>query len=180
MQPTALRLRSGQAPAVGKGRKEGPSPEGAKENLAHTAANLVIHVIFSTKERRPFIAPELRNDLVAYLGGIVRELGGTALIINGTADHVHMLMRIRPAQTVAEVMRVVKANSSRWAHKKWKAGFAWQTGYGSFSVSESNVPAVSRYIANQEEHHQKRSFQEEFVAFLKKNKIPYDERYIWD
>jgi putative transposase len=148
--------------------------------VAHTAANLVIHVIFTTKGRRPFIAPEIRNHLLAYLGGIVRELHGTALIINGTADHVHMLIRIRPSQTVAEVMRVVKANSSRWVHQKWKAGFAWQTGYGSFSVSESNVPSVSRYIANQEEHHRKRSFQEEFVAFLKKNKIPYDERYIWD
>jgi REP element-mobilizing transposase RayT len=148
--------------------------------LAHTAANLVVHVIFSTKGRLPLIAPEIRNDLLAYIGGIVRELGGTALIINGTADHVHMLMRIRPAQTLADVMRVVKTNSSRWARRKWKAGFAWQTGYGSFSVSESNVPAVSRYIANQEQHHRTRSFQEEFVAFLKKNKIACDERYIWE
>ena len=122
----------------------------------------------------------MRNDLLAYLGGIVRELGGTALIINGTADHVHMLIRVRPAQSMADVMRVVKTNSSRWARRKWKAAFAWQTGYGSFSVSESNVPAVSRYIANQEQHHRTRSFQEEFVAFLKKNKIAYDERYIWE
>ena len=122
----------------------------------------------------------MRNGLLAYLGGIVRELGGTALIINGTTDHVHMLIRIRPAQTLADVMRVVKANSSRWARRKWKAGFAWQTGYGSFSVSESNVPAVSRYIANQEQQHRTRSFQEEFVEFLKKNKIAYDERYIWE
>ena len=148
--------------------------------MAHTAANLVIHAIFSTKGRRPFIAPEIRGDLLAYLGGIIRELGGTALIVNGTADHVHILMRIRPAQAVAEVMRVVKANSSRWARQQWQVRFAWQTGYGSFTVSESNVPAVSRYIADQEEHHKKRSFQEEFVAFLKKNKIAYDERYIWD
>jgi REP element-mobilizing transposase RayT len=148
--------------------------------LAHTAANLVVHVIFSTKGRLPLIAPEIRNDLLAYIGGIVRELGGTALIINGTADHVHMLMRVRPAQTLADVMRVVKTNSSRWARRKWKADFAWQTGYGSFSVSESNVPAVCRYIATQEEHHRTRSFQEEFVAFLKKNKIAYDERYIWE
>jgi putative transposase len=148
--------------------------------LAHTAANLVIHVIFSTKGRRPLIVPEMRTDLLAYLGGIVREMGGTALIINGTADHIHMLIRIRPAQAVAEVMRVVKANSSRWARQKWQARFAWQTGYGVFTVSESNVPAVSQYIATQEEHHKKHSFQQEFVAFLKKNKIPYDERYIWD
>jgi len=119
-------------------------------------------------------------DLFAYLGGIVRELRGTAFIINGTADHVHMLVRIRPAQAVAEVARIVKTNSSRWAHEKWRSPFAWQTGYGAFSVSESNVPDVSRYISNQPEHHRKRSFQQEFVAFLKKNKIAYDERYIWD
>jgi putative transposase len=89
-------------------------------------------------------------------------------------------MRIRPAQSVAEVARVVKANSSRWVREKGNTDFAWQTGYGAFSVSESNVAAVSKYIATQEEHHRKRSFQDEFVAFLKKNKIAYDERYIWN
>ena len=148
--------------------------------MAHTVGNVVIHLIFSTKSRQPLITPEMCSDLFAYLGGIVRELRGTALIINGTADHVHMLIRIRPAQSVAEVARIVKTNSSRWAHEKWHSPFAWQTGYGAFSVSESNVPEVSRYIANQPEHHRKRSFQQEFVAFLKKNKIAYDERYIWD
>ncbi|MGB9072706.1 MAG: transposase [Terriglobales bacterium] len=91
-----------------------------------------------------------------------------------------MLLRIRPVHSAAEVVRVVKANSSRWARRKWKSDFAWQTGYGVFSVSESNVAAVARYIATQEEHHRKRSFQQEFAAFLQKNKIPYDERYIWD
>jgi REP element-mobilizing transposase RayT len=114
-----------------------------------------------------------------YLGGIVREMHGTALIINGTADHVHMLVRIRPVQAAAEIARIVKANSSRWVKEKWKVRFAWQTGYGAFSVSESSVPAVSRYIAMQEEHHKKRTFQEEYVAFLKKNTIDYDERYVW-
>lgn len=104
---------------------------------------------------------------------------GTALIVNGTADHVHMLVRIRPVHAVAEVARVVKTNSSCWVHQKWNVQFAWQTGYGAFSVSESNVSAVSRYIAKQEEHHQKLTFQEEYLAFLKKNNIAYDERYIW-
>jgi putative transposase len=147
--------------------------------LAHTAGNVVVHYIFSTKARRPLITDEVRADLFAYLGGIIREMRGTALIINGTTDHVHILVRIRPVQSVAEVARVVKANSSRWAREKCSE-FAWQTGYGVFSVSESNVPAVSKYIANQEEHHRKKSFQEEFLAFLKKNRIAYDERYIWD
>lgn len=126
------------------------------------------------------MTPEIRVDLFAYLGGIVREMHDTAVIINGTADHIHMLIRIRPAQAVAEVARVVKANSSRWVRAKWKMEFAWQTGYGAFSVSESNVPAVSRYIAEQEQHHKKRNFQEEYLAFLKKNKVSYDERHVWD
>jgi putative transposase len=104
---------------------------------------------------------------------------GTALIINGTNDHVHMLIRIRPAQATSEITRVVKANSSRWAKEKWDIPFAWQTGYGAFSVSESNVPAVCRYIATQEEHHKKLTFQQEYVAFLRRHKISYDERYIW-
>jgi putative transposase len=148
--------------------------------LAHTAGNLVVHLIFSTKGRRPLITPEIRTDLFAYLGGIIREMHGTALIINGTADHVHMLIRIRPVHAAAEIARVVKSNSSRWVRDKWNPQFAWQTGYGAFSVSESNVPTVARYIAGQEEHHKKRTFQQEYVAFLKRNKVAYDERYIWD
>ncbi|MGA2858302.1 MAG: IS200/IS605 family transposase [Candidatus Sulfotelmatobacter sp.] len=152
--------------------------------MSHTAGNLVLHLIFSTKGRQPLITSEIRDDLFAYIGGIIREMHGTELIINGTADHVHMLIRIRPVQAAAEIARVVKTNSSRWANEKWphekNARFAWQTGYGAFSVSESNVPAVSRYITAQGDHHKKRTFQEEYVAFLKANKIAYDERYIWD
>ncbi len=148
--------------------------------MSHTSGNILLHFIFSTRGRRPLIGPEFRQDLFAYLGGIVRSLDGTALAINGASDHVHMLVRIRPAQSAAEIARVVKTNSSRWAREKWKPDFAWQTGYGVFSVSESNVGAVSKYIAGQEEHHKKHSFQEEFVAFLKKHGVPYDERYLWD
>jgi REP element-mobilizing transposase RayT len=148
--------------------------------VAQTCGNVVVHLIFSTKQRQPLIEPDIRSDLFAYLGGIVRELRGTALIVNGTCDHVHLLVRIRPAQSVAEVARIVKANSSGWLRKKGHREFAWQSGYGVFSVSESSIPAVTKYIATQEEHHRKRSFQEEFVAFLKRNKVAYDERYIWD
>jgi len=126
------------------------------------------------------LKPNFRPDLFAYLGGIIREMGGTALMINGTADHVHMLVRVRPAHSPAETVRVAKANSSRWVHEKWNSDFAWQTGYGVFSVSESNVAGVTRYIAEQEKHHRKLSFQEEYVAFLKRNNVAYDERYIWD
>ena len=91
-----------------------------------------------------------------------------------------MLVRIRPAQSAAEIVRIVKVNSSKWVRGKWSSNFAWQTGYGVFSVSESSVPAVKKYIAEQGEHHRKHSFQEEFLAFLKKNHVEYDERYIWD
>jgi putative transposase len=148
--------------------------------VAQTCGNVVVHLIFSTKLRKPLIGPDIRSDLFAYLGGIVREMHGTALIVNGTCDHVHMLIRIRPVQSIAEIARVVKTNSSGWIRKKGHNEFGWQAGYGAFSVSESNVPAVTEYIATQEEHHRKRSFQEEFVSFLKKNNVVYDERYIWN
>jgi REP-associated tyrosine transposase len=148
--------------------------------LAHTLGNIVIHLIFSTKDRQPLITLSLKPDLLAYLGGIVREMQGTALIVNGTEDHVHMLVRIRPVQSVAEVVRIVKTNSSRWLHEKWSREFAWQTGYGAFSVSESKIAGVTRYIAAQEEHHRKRSFQEELLSFLRKNNVSYDEAHLWD
>ena len=148
--------------------------------MSHTSGNILLHFIFSTAGRRPLIKPEFRNDLFAYLGGIVRELDGTALIVNGPDDHVHMLVRVRPAHSAAEIARVAKANSSRWVREKHSAGFGWQIGYGVFSVSESNVPEVTKYIADQEQHHKKQSFQDEFVAFLQKNHVEYDPRYIWD
>jgi putative transposase len=138
--------------------------------MSHTCGNIVLHLIFSTRERRPLIKPEFRSELFSYLGGIVREMHGSALIINGAADHVHMLVRTRPAQAPAEVARVVKTNSSRWVREKWSRNFGWQTGYGVFSVSESNVAAVTKYIASQEEHHKKHSFQDELC-------IPQEE---WD
>ena len=147
--------------------------------MPHTSGNILLHFIFSTANRRPLIKPEFRDDLFAYLGGIIREMHGTALIINGIDNHVHMLVRVRPIHSASEIARVVKTNSSRWVREKWKSDFAWQTGYGVFSVSESNVSVATKYIAEQEEHHKKHSFQEEFIAFLKKNKIAYDERYIW-
>jgi len=147
--------------------------------MPQTAGNLVIHLIFSTKARRPLITREIRDDLFAYLGGIIRETRGTALIVGGMADHVHMLVRIRPVHAAAEIVRIVKANSSRWLRANGNKNFAWQNGYGAFSVSESNVPAVARYIATQEDHHKNLTFQQEYIAFLKKNKVAYDERYIW-
>ena len=150
--------------------------------MPHTATNLLVHFIFSTKQRCPLIMPDFETDLHAYLGGIVRQIGGTALCVNGTRDHVHLLVRMPADHSVAEIARLIKTNSSRWVHGRWPEHerFAWQTGYGAFTVSESGAAAVRAYISNQQKHHRKRSFQEEFVAFLKKNGITVDERYLWD
>ena len=148
--------------------------------MSHTSGNILLHLIFSTHGRRPLIKPEFRDDLFAYLGGIVREMHDTALIVNGAPDHVHMLIRVRPAHSAAEIARIVKTNSSRWMREKHARNFAWQTGYGVFSVSESSVPDVTEYIAKQQEHHRRRSFQNEYIAFLKKNHVKYDPKYIWD
>src|SRR5262245_7984376 len=124
--------------------------------MAQTCGNVVLHMVFSTKERRPLITPEIRADLFAYMGGIIREMRGSPLIINGMADHVHLLARIRPVHSAAEIARVIKTNSSRWAHETKAVRFSWQAGYGVFSVSESTVPSVTRYIAEQEAHHRAR------------------------
>lgn len=148
--------------------------------MSHTSGNILLHLIFSTQGRRPLIQPGFRDDLFAYLGGIVREMHATALIVNGEADHVHMLIRVRPVHSAAEIARVVKTNSSRWIREKHTRDFAWQTGYGVFSVSESCVHDMTEYIAKQQEHHRKRSFQHEYIAFLRKNRIEYDPKYIWD
>ncbi|HJS98676.1 MAG TPA: IS200/IS605 family transposase [Terriglobales bacterium] len=149
--------------------------------MSHTYSNLLVHVIFSTQERRPYITSEIQPNLFAYVGGIVRGLRGKALAVGGTTDHLHLLMRLPQDTSVADVVRTVKTNSSRWIHQKWpkRARFSWQTGYASFSVSESSVSAVTRYILEQRKHHQRRSFQEEFLAFLTKNGISYDCRYVW-
>ena len=150
--------------------------------MAHTFTHLVTHVVFGTKNRTASIGPEMRAPLHAYMGGIVKEMGGKPLIINGTQDHVHLLVALPATVAIADLIRVLKTNSSRWAHEKWpeRHGFGWQQGYGAFSVSKSAMKDVEDYIANQEEHHRNVSFQEEFLALLKRHESPYDERYIWE
>jgi len=124
---TAAKRRKNKA--VGKIALEAPAPKGRKK-MPHTSSNLLVHLIFSTKQRHPSIAPETKDDLFAYMGGIIREMHGVALIVNGTTDHVHLLARIPPVCSVAEMTRILKANSSRWAHEKWPGhrAFSWQTG----------------------------------------------------
>jgi REP element-mobilizing transposase RayT len=149
--------------------------------MSHAYTNLMTHVIFSTKERRPYLDAELKPRLLAYMGGIIREFNGVAVTINSVTDHVHLLLSLPPTISVADALRILKTNSSRWVHETWRARreFSWQAGYGAFSASQSNVVGVTKYIADQEKHHRKVSFQDEFIQFLKKHRIEYDGRYIW-
>ena len=137
--------------------------------MAHTFALLLTHVVFSTKERRLWLDESIRPDLHAYLGGIARELGAPALAVNGTADHVRLLLSLSPKHAAAEVIRVLKTNSALWLHREHEsthAGFAWQGGYSVFSVSQSGRERVTAYIAGQEAHHRTRTFEEELVGLL--------------
>ena len=150
--------------------------------MAHTFTNLLTHIVFSTKDRQPWLNAEIKPRLFAYLGGIFRELDAKALTINGPADHVHILASLPAKTALSEIMRTVKANSSGWVHETFPAAgaFAWQMGYGAFSVSQSNIEVVRAYIENQEAHHRRMTFQEEYVALLKKHDIEYDARYLWE
>ena len=150
--------------------------------MAHTFTHLLTHIIFSTKDRAPLLNAELKSRLFPYLGGIIRAYDGKALIINGPTDHVHVLASLAAKHPLSDLMRDLKADSSGWIHKSVPSqkAFAWQIGYGAFSVSHSNLAEVEKYIANQEEHHRQVSFQEEFLAFLKKHEIQYDESYLWE
>lgn len=145
-------------------------------------SSLLYHVVFSTKERRPFLETEIRKSLFAYIGGIVRELGGKPLIVNGTADHLHLLLALPPTMSIAEAMRLIKANSSKWVRQKWPKTrfFAWQDGYAVFTVSQSNRGRVYNYIENQEAHHRRRSFRDELIALLRRHSVAFDERYLPD
>lgn len=150
--------------------------------MGHTYTNLLTHIIFSTKDRVPCLDADLKPRLFAYMGGIIRELDGTALIINGPTDHVHILAMLSPKHSISEIVGKVKANASGWVHREFPnhRAFAWQTGYAAFNVSHSTKQPVFEYIAGQEEHHRKVSFKEELVAFLKKHEIQYDERYVFE
>jgi putative transposase len=148
--------------------------------MAHTHTNHLFHIVFSTQGHVPSLEPNIRAELFAYMGGLVKELKGLPIIINGTEDHVHLLILLPPNVSVSDAMRFVKANSSRWIKERFGKPFAWQKGFGSFSVSRSNVDAVTKYIRDQEQHHRKFEFKSEFVSLLDKNGIDYDEKYLWD
>jgi len=143
---------------------------------------LLYHVTFSTKERRPWLSPEIRERLFPYLGGIIRADKGVPMIVGGTEDHVHLLARLRQDRAVSDHLRDWKARSSGWIHDTFPemGPFAWQGGYGAFTVSASQAKRVHAYIAGQEEHHRKEDFKTEFLRLLNAHGVEYDERYIWD
>jgi putative transposase len=148
--------------------------------MGHTYTDLTSHIIFSTKDRRPMITSEIKTELFAVMTTIGANLKCKVHIVNGPEDHAHALVTIPPVFAVAEFLEKLKANSSRWANKKFKGSrFAWQPGYSAFSVSRSNFQAVYDYIAKQEQHHRKMTFKQELLALLAKHGIDYDERYIW-
>ena len=142
---------------------------------------LYYHLIFSTKDRLPLITETLRPRLYDYLGGVIRLNHGISLAVGGTANHVHLLAALHKEQAVAAALRILKTNSSRWVHETFPDlhGFAWQTGYGAFTVGHSGLANVTAYIERQEEHHRTVTFEEEFIQFLQQYNIPYDERYLW-
>ena len=150
--------------------------------MSHTYTNLLYHVVFSTKERRPFISADVKPRLHGYLGGIAKDIDCIPLKIGGVADHVHLLLKIPPKLAVSEVLRLLKCNSSGWVHTEFPQlkMFAWQEGYGAFTVSASKKPDAESYIASQEEHHRQRSFQDEFLSLLERHEVEFDPTTIWD
>jgi len=143
---------------------------------------VLVHLVFSTKNRAPMIRPEIEPNLHAFLGGIVRDCGCTAIACGGTEDHIHMLCSLSRTIAIASLVEGLKTRSSKWVKTQGRAydQFHWQNGYGVFSIGKSQEEALKRYIARQKEHHQKASFQDEFRAILRKYGVTFDEQYIWD
>ena len=147
--------------------------------MPSTHTCLLYHIIFATKDREPIIAPEWRERLHEYLGGAVRGMEGTPQGVGGIADHVHLLVGLKPTHCLSDFMRELKKSSSIWvAETTQEPKFRWQEGYAAFSVSASMRPTIQKYIAGQEEHHRVKSFREELIGFLKKSGVPYDERFL--
>ena len=150
--------------------------------MPQSLSRVIAHGIFSTKDRVPNLNPEIHPELFAYLAAILNGEGHEAIKVGGHVDHVHILYGLSRTTTIADTIQVVKTSTSKWIKTKGLEyqGFAWQSGYGIFGVSESNVDTAVRYIANQDIHHEKHSFQEEYRALMRKHGISIDERYVWD
>lgn len=150
--------------------------------MPQSLSRLHVHVIFSTKNREPRITDAVRHDLHRYMAAVLRNMDCPPVIINSVADHAHILIELGRTVAISKVVEEAKKTSSKWI-KTQGVGFilfAWQAGYGAFAVSESKVATVHDYIAGQQEHHRKKSFQEEYRAFLKRHRVTFDENYVWD
>ncbi len=141
-----------------------------------------IHVVFSTKQREPFIYSPVEEELHSYLGGICNNLGCQPIKVGGCADHVHILCLLSKRVTLTKLVEELKTHSSKWIKTKEDTykNFYWQNGYGAFSINPTEVDVVVNYISNQKEHHLKKTFQDEYRSFLKKYNIEFDEQYVWD
>jgi REP-associated tyrosine transposase len=146
--------------------------------LSHTFSQNHLHIVFSTKDRRKLIAPSIQLKLWGYMAGIARNHEFLVLANGGMEDHVHLLIQLPPVLPLAKAVSLLKANSSSWMNEHGMK-FAWQKGYGAFSVSASNIAAVKRYIANQQKHHKRRTFEDEFIALLNKHGIPFDPKFVF-
>ncbi|HEY6229886.1 MAG TPA: IS200/IS605 family transposase [Pyrinomonadaceae bacterium] len=149
--------------------------------MANTYTSLHYHIIFSTKNREPWITTDIERRIWRFIGGITRKHAMTALQIGGVEDHLHALVIAPPVLAPAQIAQILKGESSKWIHREFHQlkAFSWQDGYSAFSVCASNVPLVIRYIQSQREHHRRKTFQEEYLEFLKASGIDYDERYLW-
>jgi len=149
--------------------------------MANTYINILIHTVFSTKNRESWISSSLRERLYPYMCGIARENGLKVLCIGGTDNHIHILLSLDSTTSIAQAMQLIKGGSSKWIHETFPELrlFSWQEGYGAFSIGISNVDETKKYIENQEKHHSKESFCDEYLKFLRKNNIDFDEKYLW-
>lgn len=149
--------------------------------MASTLTTVNIHYVFSTKNREKLINPEIQPRLWAYMGGIARQNKMVAQAVGGTVDHAHLLLTLPATLSISKAVQLIKAGSSKWIHDEFpgKSSFAWQTGYGAFSVSIGKLPQIKEYILRQEEHHRFKPFEEEYIEFLKMSGIEYDDRYVW-
>jgi REP element-mobilizing transposase RayT len=150
--------------------------------MSQSLAKILIQIVFSTKNRLPVFAEPLRRELYSYLAGILKQCHTPAIRIGGTTDHVHILCNLSRTLTIAMLVEEVKTGSSKWLKTRDPEfrSFHWQNGYGAFSISQSGLEALVAYIDNQEEHHRRRSFQDEYRALLERYQLAYDERYVWD
>ena len=155
---------------------------GGFATVGHSYTQLYYHIVFSTKGRRRFIDAKIEDRLHNTLRGIVRKLEGIPLEVNGIEDHVHIVASLPAKVAVAKALATIKANSSGWVHKTWpdRQTFSWQTGYGAFSVSQSQLEVVREYVRDQKEHHKTMTFEEEYIKLLQKHQIEYDPRFVFD